>query len=55
MSIYTKFWEMLVTLFLVERKAFEGVEFGIVPLKPLASPMFEGIIMNSRSFVRLCS
>ena len=44
-----------MTLFLVERKAFKGVELGIVPLKPLASPMFEGIVKYSRSFVRLCS
>ena len=36
---------MLMTSFLVERrKAFKGVGLGIVPLKPLVSLMFEGIV-----------
>ena len=36
---------MLVTGFLVgRRKAFKGVGLGIVPFKPLASFMFEGIV-----------
>ena len=34
-----------MTGFLVERrKAFKGVGLGIVPLKPLVSLMFEGIV-----------